>query len=288
VAELPAPSRVSLLALAVVSRAIGLLGPFRRDLSNLVGMAWYLSQPEHERRRAAENHRRADPTLNAEQAGRLARRSYRAYAGMIFDGIWVEPLTPSEIASHVFVLGRERLQQSCVVAIAHFGNWDMSASGALALGLPVTTVMAPVVSPFWTRLVAWSRERKGLELYTPERAARGLARALRRGRVVGLMADVPEAGPTVTVPYCGGMVSFSAAPARLAKTMRRPLLPMTCWRAGSGWIVDVAPPVEIADDDDETAIMSRVAAAFEPRVRRHPEQWYPFHDVYVDEQSARR
>jgi KDO2-lipid IV(A) lauroyltransferase len=277
-----APSRASLVALAAVSRTIALLGPFRRDLSDLIGMAWYASRSPADRRRTAANHRRANPVLSEHDARALARRSHRAYAGMIIDSVWAEPLTPEQVAGRVFVRGRERLQGGAVVAIAHFGNWDMAASGASALGLPVTTVMGAVVSPFWTRLVAWSRERKGIELYTPERAARGLVRALRRGRMVGLMADVPEAGPTVTVPYCGGMVRFSAVPARLARSTGGPLLPMVCWRAGSGWVVDVGVPVAVTGDDDDATLMARVAAALEPHVLRRPEQWYPFHDVYED------
>lgn len=203
---------------------------------------------------------------------------------MVLDGIWAESMSPEQVARHIVIRNEERLraENGAVLAMPHFGNWDMSASGALAIGLPVTTVMGPVVSDFFTTLVAWSRLRKGLELYTPERAARGLLRALRSRRVVALMADVPEAGPTVTVPYCGGSVLFSAAPARLAQSTSRPLLPMACWRAGAGWIVEVCAPVPIAVGDDETAIMERVAAALEPIVRRHPEQWYPFHEVYAD------
>jgi KDO2-lipid IV(A) lauroyltransferase len=281
------PSRASLLGLALVSRALRALGPFRRELSALVGLGWYLSQPEEVRRRTAAHHRRAQPALSEATARRLARRSFLGYAAMVFDSIAAESLTPEQAGRRIFVRGGERLRGGgAVVAIAHFGNWDMAASGAVAAGLRVTTVMGPVVTPFFTRLVAWSRRRKGLELYTPERAARGLVRALRRGRVVSLMADVPEAGPTVVVPYCGGRVLFSAAPARLARALRRPLLPMACWRAGDGWIVDVGEPVPIAQDDDDAAIMARVAAALEPHVRRHPEQWYPFHEVYVPDAAT--
>ena len=281
------PSRAAILALAALSWSLRLLGPFRREVGTVVGLGWYLSRSAAERLETAAHHRRLDPSLTDRAAQRLARESHLEYARMVFDSIAAESMTPEQAGRRIVMRNVDRVgSDGAVVAMPHFGNWDMSASGALASGLPITSVMAPVVTPFLTSLVAWSRRRKGVELYTPERAARGLLRALSRGRVVALMADVPEAGPTVTVPYCGGSVLFSAAPARLAQVTGRPLLPMACWRAGGSWIVDVRPPVPVSSDDDDAAVMARVAEALEPLVRRHPEQWYPFHEVYVDESAG--
>src|SRR5438105_2273260 len=92
-------------------------------------------------------------------------------------------------------------------------------------------------------MVTLSRARKGFELYTPERAARGLIRGLRSGRWVGLMADVPEAGPTVVVPFCGGRVRVSAVPVRLAAATGTPIVPTACWREGSHWRLHIHAPI---------------------------------------------
>jgi lauroyl/myristoyl acyltransferase len=167
-----------------------------------------------------------------------------------------------------------------MVVLPHFGNWDVAASASLGLGLHLSTVMAPVVSPGITEMVALSRQRKGLEIFTPRQAARGLFRALRRGRTVALMLDVPEAGPTVVVPFCGGMIRCSAVPARLAATTGSPILPVTCRRDGPGWVLEIHEAVDLAGDDE--VVIERVAAAVEPAIRAHPEQWYPFHHVYAD------
>jgi len=130
-------------------------------------------------------------------------------------------------------------------------------------------------------MVELSRARKGFELFTPQQAARGLARALRRARLVALMVDVPEAGPTVTVRFCGGPVRMSAVPARLAAAARKPIIPVACWRQPPGWLMQFYPPISAAGATDEET-MARIAAVLEPEIRRHPEQWYPFHDVYAD------
>ena len=279
------PSRAALLGVAAVSRGLRALGPLRGDIANVIGTYWYARELEEQRMRTAANHRRCNPALSPAEARRLARRSYREYVAMILDSIWAESQNPSAVMRHVHVRGRaqlDRTRDGAVFAISHFGNWDIAATAAVALGVRITTVMGPVISPFLSSLVAWSREHKGLELYSPERAARGLIRALRARRVVSLMADVPEAGPTVVVQYCGGPVRFSSVPARLAMAERKPLMPVACWRAGSGWVLEIHPAVPIQPGDDETDVTARVAKVLEPTVLRHPEQWYPFHDVYCD------
>jgi lauroyl/myristoyl acyltransferase len=273
------------LAVRGVTGAARSLSPLRRPLTEAIGSRWYARRSSIEKNRVAANFRRLLPALSRAGAERLARASFREYVAMISDVLWAEPLPSADIARRLDVIGGEHVQPGAphgVLVISHFGNWDMAASGALALGVRLATVMAPFGSAFTSAMLEYSRARKGLELYTPQRAALGLVRALRDGKWVGLMADVPEAGPVVFVPYCGGQVRFSAVPARLAAVTGRPMIPVTCWREGDHWVLHIQPPIAVARDADETAVMSAVAAALEPAVRRHPEQWYPFRDVYAD------
>ncbi|HEX6538337.1 MAG TPA: lysophospholipid acyltransferase family protein [Candidatus Dormibacteraeota bacterium] len=282
-AEPPRARLRTRLLLWLIVGAVRGLGPLRRPAGTAVALVWYAKQPRAVRRRAAVNHRRLAPQLSAAAARRRARASYREYVWMMLDGIWVEPLSAGSLRSIIDYEGAEFLNSgNGIMVTSHFGNWDIGASSANALGLPMTTVMATVGPPATTELVELSRRRKEFELFTPRQAARGLIRALRRGRWVALMLDVPEAGPTVVVPFCGGPVRVSAVPARLAAGTARPIVPVACWRVGERWRVRIHPPVHADPLEDDSGVMARVAAALEPEIRRHPEQWYPFHDVFDD------
>ena len=271
------------LLLGAIIGSVRALGPLRRPLAGAVALTWYAKQPAQVRRRAADNHRRLTPALNAVQAQARARASYFEYVAMILDGIRVEPLSDGELRGVVDIEGAENVAGgNGIMVTSHFGNWDIGMSTAHALGLPMTTVMAAIGSTTVTSLVELSRHRKDFELFSPRQAARGLLRALRRGRWLGLMLDVPEAGPTVVVPFCGGMVKVSAVPARLAAATGIPIVPALCWREGERWRVRIHPPLPVARDDDEVSVMAVVARTLEPEIHRHPEQWYPFHDVYED------
>jgi KDO2-lipid IV(A) lauroyltransferase len=270
--------------LRVIVGGVRALGPLRRPLGTAVALLWYARQPRAVRRRAAAQHRRLSPRLSRAAAQVRARASYREYVWMILDSIWAEPLNTDALCEVIDFEGAELLRDGNGIMVAsHFGNWDMGVSSAHALGLPMTTVMAPIGTPSMTALVELSRHRKGVELFTPRQAARGLVRALRQGRWVGLMLDVSEAGPTVVVPFCGGPVRVSAVPARLAAGTAVPIVPVACWRDGRRWRVRIHPRIDVDALEDDLTVMTRVAAALEPDIRRHPEQWYPFHEVYADD-----
>jgi KDO2-lipid IV(A) lauroyltransferase len=152
--------------------------------------------------------------------------------------------------------------------------------------LEVTTVMAPFGPPSLTDLVMWARRREQFEVYSLENAARGLLRGLRRNRCVALLCDVPGGGPTVTVDYCGGPAAFSAVPAWLALRTGAPLFPVECRREGGSFVAEAHPSVAVAAGDTEAAIMQRVATVLEAAVRRWPEQWYPFGEVWAPQPSG--
>ena len=234
------------------------------------------------------NHRRLSPGIDEREVRRRGRRSYREYGRTIADFLWAIDLDAATVArrsrvdglSHVRALQAEG--KGAILTLSHFGNWDMAANIALSIGVPLTTVMAPFGPPPITELVVWARESNMLEVFTADGAARGLIRAVRRGRFVCLLCDIPGAGPTVTVDYCGGPVVFSAAPSWLARVTGAPLLPADCRREAGGYTAHIHTPITAGRDEDDTAVMQRVASALEGAVRRHPEQWYPFGEVYTD------
>jgi KDO2-lipid IV(A) lauroyltransferase len=276
-------------AFEATARGLRHLGRGRYVIADLAGAITYSLQPPRKRRLCAHLHSRAAGGLPPREARRRARASYRSYSRMIVDTIWIHAISLDEMFEHGRIDGVENLHNARdaggggILVLAHFGSWDIAASMSLAAGHPVTTVMAPVGPPSITAVLAWSRRVKEMELFAPAAAARGLIRALRRGRLVALLVDIPEGGPTTTVRFCNGPMSFSTGPAFLARVTGAPLIPISCWRTDRGYLVHVREPFRPAEDDDEQAVMQRVAAALEGDIRRIPEQWYPFNQVYVDE-----
>ena len=271
-------------AAIALSRA---LGPLRDPVADAAGLVAYAVDPSR-RRRTARNHHRLDRLIGEREARRRSRASYRSYARFITDFLWACGLDESTVLANSVVIGIEHVDAARtpggILVLTHFGNWDMAANIACAHRVALSTVMAPIGPPAVTEMVAWARRRNQLDVFTAERAALGLVRALRRGRFVALLCDIPGAGPQTVVDFCGGPVIFSTVSARLAMQTGAHLLPAECRRGGDGeppYVATVHPPVALAGLN-ENEVMQSVADALEPGVRARPEQWYPFGAVYTD------
>lgn len=273
------------------ARVLHALGPRRYLVADAAGSIAYAVQPARKRRLCAHLHSRAAGGLSAAEARRRARASYRAYARMVVDTVWVHAVTADELlARHGSVDRVDRLHDARdsgrggILVLVHFGSWDIAASLALASGHPLTSVMAPVGPPQVTALLAWSRRAKEMELFTPEAAGRGLIRALRRGGLLALLVDIPEGGATTTVHFRRGPVRFSTGPVPLARITGAPILPASCWRDGAHYRVVIHEPIEVPRTGvGDREVMQRIADVLEVDVARFPEQWYPFNPVFEDE-----
>ena len=283
-----APPPVALRAgLWTASQLLRALGDGRYALADVIGTCAYAVQPGG-RRRCAANHRRLDPSLDRRAARRRALASYRNYTRTSVDFVWQYAMPAHAIHRHYRGYGLEHAQRAIeehgggVFALAHFGSWDVAASCGYASGLRITTVMAPVGPDLVTRIAAWARRRQELEVLMSSNAARGLFRAVRRGRFAAILSDIPEHGDTVVVDFCGGRVAFSTAAAWLGRVAGVPVLPVECWRHKGLYRLVVHPPVPIEPGDSDAVVMQRVATVLEAAIRRAPEWWYPFNNVYED------
>lgn len=284
---LDAPPRSLRAGLWLASLALRALGSNRYALADLIGTCLYW-RSARARRRCAANHRRLDPSLDQRSARRRALGSFRNYARTSVDFVWQYGVSSHEMDRHFRAYGLEHAWKALdttgggAFALAHFGSWDVAAGCALASGLRVTTVMAPVGSDLVTSIAAWARRQQDLEVLPSSNAARGLIRAVRRGRFAAILSDIPERGETVAVDFCGGSVAFSTAAAWLGRVAHVPVMPVECWRIGGLYRLVVHEPVLVEPGDSDAVVMQRVATVLERAIRRAPEWWYPFGDVYLD------
>jgi KDO2-lipid IV(A) lauroyltransferase len=267
------------------SLGLRLLGSGRYALGDLIGTCLYAGSPTS-RRRCAATHRRLDPSLDARAARRRALASFRNYARTSVDFVWQYGVPPHAMHRHFRAYGLENAHRAIeehgggVFALAHFGSWDVAASCGFASGLPDTAVMAPVGNDLVTRIAAWARRRQDLEVLVSSNAARGLIKAVRRGRFAAILSDIPERGDTVVVDFCGGRVAFSTAAAWLGRVAKVPVMPVECFRYKGLYRLVVHPPVAIELGDTDAEVTQRVATGLEAAIRRNPEWWYPFGEIY--------
>ncbi|MGO4424923.1 phosphatidylinositol mannoside acyltransferase, partial [Streptomyces sp. MCAF7] len=119
-----------------------------------------------------------------------------------------------------------------VLALPHLANWDLAGAWVTTeLGVPFTTV-AERLKPesLYDRFVAY-REGLGMEVlpHTGGSAFGTLARRLREGGLVCLVADRDLSASGVEVKFFGESAKMPAGPAILAARTGALLLPVTLW-----------------------------------------------------------
>lgn len=176
-----------------------------------------------------------------------------------------------------------------VLALPHLANWDLAGVWVTrALGVPFTTV-AERLKPetLYDRFVAY-RESLGMEVlpHTGGAAFGTLARRLRAGGLVCLVADRDLSASGVEVKFFGETARMPAGPAMLAQQTGALLLPVTLWYDGASTMTGrVHPPVDVPRTGtraERTAVMTQsLADAFATGIADHPEDWHMLQRLWL-------
>jgi KDO2-lipid IV(A) lauroyltransferase len=184
-------------------------------------------------------------------------------------------------------LMRERVAEGRGVFVLglHISNFDLAMAAIAAHGLPVQILS--VANP-GTGFSAQNRlrERAGAEV-TPITAEslRLAVRRLRAGWTVWTGGDRPVLDQEERVKFFGRPSRLPVGPARLARMSGVEVLVAGChYATETGYVVQFTGPVEMVRSRDRNRDILenawRLAAAYEPYMRAHPEQWLMFHPVW--------
>ena len=230
-------------------------------------------------------------------ARRYARRSFAYYAAYLVDFLRFGALTDAELRRRIEfddwpVIEDARTGNGVVFVTMHFGNWDLAAARIAQRGIPLSVVADTFRHRRLNELVVGSRERLGMRIISAERTGPGIMRALRRDHVVALLMDVPQPHAGVEVEFFGGTVAVPDGPARIALRTGAPIVAGVLPRLGpaserfAGVVERVAFAASGDRERDVRALTQATMRSLERMVRRHPDQWYIFRSLWVEDREA--
>ncbi|MBD9732899.1 phosphatidylinositol mannoside acyltransferase [Streptomyces sp. H28] len=183
-----------------------------------------------------------------------------------------------------------------VLALPHLANWDLAGAWVTTrLGIPFTTV-AERLKPetLYDRFVAY-REGLGMEVlpHSGGTAFGTLARRLRDGGLVCLVADRDLSASGVEVDFFGETARMPAGPALLALQTGARLLPVTLWYDDSPVMRGrVHPPVEVPASgtraEKASSMTQALADAFATGIADHPEDWHMLQRLWLKDLDPAR
>ncbi len=240
------------------------------------------------------NYQRVLRGAPASEVRRVARASMVNYCRYLSDFMRFPSLAPDTLRASVsgddaFAALDRALErgQGAVIVCMHFGNWDLGAGATAARGYPVTVVAETFADARLDAMVLEARRRLGMEVLQLETPGPSLIRSLRRNGLLALLIDRPTPGRGVKVKFFGEDVEVPAGPARLALRTGAQVVPAAFVRLQpNGREVQTLADFSIAftpsgdHQADIRNLTQKIMTVHEGYIRRYPEQWYMFREMW--------
>ncbi|WP_445525189.1 phosphatidylinositol mannoside acyltransferase [Streptomyces cyslabdanicus] len=246
-------------------------------------------------RRLESNYARVVPDAAPERLAELSRAGMRSYLRYWMESFRLPAWSAERIRAgfvpkdvHYLTDGLAA-GRGVVLALPHLANWDLAGAWVTTeLKTPFTTV-AERLKPetLYDRFVAY-REGLGMEVlpHSGGSAFGTLARRLRDGGLVCLVADRDLSASGVEVTFFGETARMPAGPALLAQQTGALLLPVTLWYDDSPVMRGrVHPPVDVPGSgtraEKTSAMTQALADAFATGIAEHPEDWHMLQRLWL-------
>ena len=241
------------------------------------------------RRVVLENLDRAfGDSRGANEKVRIGRASYVNFAKSIIEFASLGRLKKEDYPKIVRFEGIEHLQgpiargHGVVAVTGHFGSWELLGASVAACGLPIDFLVGEQANSLVNDLMNDLRRSAGIGIIERGVAARGVFDALKKGRIVALLADQDARKAGVFVDFLGSPASTFQGPAQFAWRTDSPLVCCFIVRRADGTHDAIAfPPIypeQGADRDAEVLRLTREHTKILGEcVRRYPEQYFWAH-----------
>ncbi|WP_406001946.1 phosphatidylinositol mannoside acyltransferase [Streptomyces sp. NBC_00829] len=251
--------------------------------------------------RLEANLARVVPDAGPERLAELSKAGMRSYMRYWMESFRLPTWSAERVTDNVQIKGAHRLTDAMasgrgvILALPHLANWDLAGVWVTrTLGIPFTTV-AERLKPetLYDRFVAY-RESLGMEVlpHTGGSAFGTLARRLRSGGLVCLVADRDLSASGIEVSYFGETARMPAGPAMLAQQTGALLLPVTLWYDEAPLMRgQIHPPVEVPESGtkaERTSSMTQALAdAYATGIAEHPEDWHMLQRLWLADLDPR-
>ena len=231
------------------------------------------------------------------QVRRLAMASVLAYTEHLVDFLRSYRMSTDELLRKTtftdgfkHYLEFQNRSRGGILITAHFGNWELSG-GLVSLDCPTYAVAETFGNRSVNAFLHNVRARKNIQSIQMGNAGRELLDTLKRGDIAALLADRPTPGKGAKVNFFGRPAQLPDSAARLAVRTNSPVLVGGVIRKTDGTYTVHAMPVIYPDSDRPTKeavadTMQRIMWDIESLIRKSPEQWYMFRQMWPGADKA--
>lgn len=249
-------------------------------------------------RRLRSNLARVKPDFTQLQLDELLVSSMNSYLRYWCDTFRFPDWSHERVMGTVEVENEELLMQAIaagtgvIVALPHAGNWDHAGAYFCSKGVKLVTVAERLNPEVLFRKFLAYREAIGMEVLSLDsRSIATLARRLKEGGLVALVADRDLSKTGVIVDFFGGKARMPAGPAVLSINTQTPLLTAYVSYTPTGIYIDFRSIVTDSlgsQQERVQAIVQRCADNFADGIRENPQDWHMLQRIWIDDDFRER
>jgi phosphatidylinositol dimannoside acyltransferase len=223
---------------------------------------------------------------------RQVRNVFRNYAKYMLDLIRLPRVKTGDLQERFDVYGLEHIEEGLqrgrglVMVTAHIGNWDMAGAFLASRGYPVNVIVETLEPRRWNDLVQKIRGLTGMRAIPLDSGVRQMLGALRHNEILAVLIDRPLAKEGVPVKFFDATTRVPGGAATLALRAGANVVAAAAVRTGDGFVAHISPLIECqATGDaerDVQAITQGAVSWLEALIRRHPDQWFMFRNMWPE------
>lgn len=238
------------------------------------------------------NLRQVNAEISERELDELLSRAMRSYLRYWCDTFRFPEWSAQRIESTVeltnghLLLDPVKAGTGVIVALPHAGNWDHAGAFFCGKGAKLVTVAERLKPEVLFNKFLSYREAMGMEVLALDgRVIATLAKRLRNGGLVALVADRDLSRTGISVSFFGGTARMPAGPALLALNTGCPLLTAYVSYTATGIHIEfrsVDIPTEGSQQEKVLEIVQKCADNFADGISRHPEDWHMMQRIWTD------
>lgn len=226
--------------------------------------------------------------VDSEESERIISNLFVKLGQTFLEVMYMPALTPAKVQQYITIENRHYLEgalkegKGVVLLTAHIGNWEWLGAALAMAGLPLTTVIKRQPNDQHTRILNEYREKAGIEVFARGSSELvGAAKALKKGKILGFLADQDAGASGIVLPFLGKMASTPMGPAVFAKRFKSPVVPaFIVRRPEGGHRVLLYEPFYYHDtgneDRDIYELTLKMTQITEDVIRAYPDEWLWF------------
>ena len=224
--------------------------------------------------------------ISDDEKNMIIKGNYRNLVYNVYEFIENQTLTLDELEEKItvenenYILDAINNKRKIILITAHYGNWEYGNTFIPLKYAPTTMVGRPLNNRFLNKELNETRTRNKNEMLTKKDASRGLVKALKNDRMLGLVIDQHNR-TGVPIKFLGHKVKQTDSSSRLSIKFDAVVIPVFFTMTEFGkYTAKFYEPMEPKDFEGENQIVDFTQAqanVMEQHILENPGQWLWLH-----------